>query len=85
MAERVASLATVAVGTVEPVGDDQAWHELLAALPPRQRAIVTLYYADDRAAAEIETLLGIAENTVKSALAKARELLRARLEDVNVG
>lgn len=56
------------------------WAELVAALPPRQRLIVTLYYGDDLPVAEIASLLDISANTVKSALSKARDTLRARLE-----
>jgi RNA polymerase sigma-70 factor (ECF subfamily) len=56
---------------------------LLNTLPPRQRVIVTLYYADDRSVADIAAALNISQNTVKSALAKARDSLRAGREDVD--
>lgn len=57
------------------------WAELVAELPPRQRSIVTLFYADDQPVEAIAELLEIAPGTVKAQLFKARESLRERLED----
>ena len=74
-------------GATQPATERQpepeSWIRLVAVLPPRQRAIVTLYYGEDMAVADIAELLDINVNTVKSALAKARETLRKRLEDGN--
>ena len=55
------------------VGPD--WSRLVAPLSPAQRAIVTLYYGEDRPVDEIAEILEIATGTVKSALAKARARL----------
>lgn len=63
----------------EPVGGDP-WTELVADLPPRQRAIVTLHYGEDLPVAEIAEVLDLSVNTVKSALSKARERLRSSLK-----
>lgn len=52
---------------------------LLAVLPPRQRAVVALYYLEDLSVAEIADALGIAAGTVKASLWKARRSLAARL------
>ncbi len=48
----------------------------LAALPPRQRAVVALHYLEDRDAGDIARLLGLARVTVRWHLAAARRRLR---------
>lgn len=63
--------------TGEPAVD--AWSDLVTGLPAGQRAIVTLYYADDQPVEVIAEILDIAPGTVKAQLFKAREALRARL------
>lgn len=55
------------------------WSRLIAPLSPAQRAIVTLYYGEDRSVEEIAEILEIAVGTVKSALAKARARLATEL------
>ncbi|MFP5489479.1 MAG: RNA polymerase sigma factor, partial [Acidimicrobiia bacterium] len=57
------------------------WSSLIASLSPAQRAIVTLYYGEDRPVEEIASILDIAVGTVKSALAKARTRLATELEE----
>jgi RNA polymerase sigma factor (sigma-70 family) len=52
----------------------------IAALPPRQRAAIVLFYWDDRAVSEIATILGSSESTVKQHLHRARRQLRAILQ-----
>jgi RNA polymerase sigma-70 factor (ECF subfamily) len=51
--------------------------QLMRALTPAQRAVVTLYYWDDTAVDEIARVLGMPENTVKTHLSRARAALRA--------
>lgn len=51
----------------------------LAALPPGYRAVLNLYAIEGYSHAEIAQLLGIAEGTSKSQLARARQLLAHRL------
>jgi RNA polymerase sigma-70 factor (ECF subfamily) len=53
--------------------------DLLAMLPPRQRAVVALYYLEDLPVAAIADSLGIATGTVKALLWKARATLANRL------
>ena len=55
------------------------WSQLVAPLPPAQRAIVTLYYGEDRSVEEIADILDIAVGTVKSGLAKARARLATEI------
>ncbi len=50
---------------------------LVAALPPAQRAAVTLYYLEDHAVERVAETLGMPENTVKTHLSRARAALRA--------
>jgi RNA polymerase sigma-70 factor, ECF subfamily len=53
--------------------------EAVESLPAHQRACVVLYYFEDLPLAEIADRLGVAEGTVKSRLARAREALHQRL------
>jgi RNA polymerase sigma-70 factor (ECF subfamily) len=53
--------------------------DLLATLPPRQRAVVALYYLEDLPVAAIAEALGIANGTVKALLWKARASLANKL------
>ena len=59
--------------------------DLVAGLPAGQRAIVTLYYADDQSVEAIADVLGIAAGTVKAQLFKAREALRTQLANLPQG
>jgi RNA polymerase sigma-70 factor (ECF subfamily) len=53
----------------------------IAALPRRQRQVITLHYLADLPVAEIAILLDIAAGSVKSALHDARLALRCLLEE----
>jgi RNA polymerase sigma factor (sigma-70 family) len=64
-------------GVASPAVD--RWHELVSPLPARQRAIVTLYYADDQSVEAIATTLGISVGSVKASLFKARRTVERRL------
>jgi RNA polymerase sigma factor (sigma-70 family) len=56
----------------------------LLTLPPRQRAVIALYYLDDLPVGEIATMLGCSDGTVKTHLARGRHALAARLgEEAN--
>lgn len=50
------------------------------ALPARYRTVIHLYYYEDYPVAQIGTLLGCGESTVKSRLHRARKLLRDKLK-----
>ncbi len=49
---------------------------LVAELPEAQRAVVTLFYLEDRSVVDVAHLLGLNENTVKTHLHRARTALR---------
>lgn len=55
------------------------WENLIAPLTAPQRAIATLYYAEDLPVRAIASSLGISPGTVKSTLSKARASLRRHL------
>jgi RNA polymerase sigma factor (sigma-70 family) len=68
-------------------GPETAWRELqevldreLQRLPPRYRAVLVLCYLEGQGHEEIARQLGCPLGTVRSRLARARDLLRRRLE-----
>lgn len=76
-------LRTTLLGWLEPTRQDRnADLDLAAAvrsLPPRQRAVVALYYYDDRPLTEIAKILGCSHSTAKVHLFKARQRLAVLL------
>jgi RNA polymerase sigma-70 factor (ECF subfamily) len=54
-------------------------------LPERQRLALTLYYYEERSVAEVATVLGIPEATVKTHLARGRAQLLDRLQAAGLG
>ncbi len=57
-----------------------AFWQAVRRLPSRPRLAVVLFYAGDRSVAEVASVLGVPEGTVKSDLARSRVVLRAELE-----
>ncbi|MEO7072312.1 MAG: sigma-70 family RNA polymerase sigma factor [Rhodanobacter sp.] len=55
-------------------------HAAMEALPPLQRALLTLYYLDETPIPQIALITGIASGTIKSHLFRARLRLRSVLE-----
>jgi RNA polymerase sigma-70 factor (sigma-E family) len=60
-------------------GADIAVGAALAALPPRQRALVVLRHMEDMSISEAADLLGVTEGTVKSQTARGLQKLRAAM------
>jgi RNA polymerase sigma-70 factor, ECF subfamily len=65
-------------GSITPM--DVALKESLARLPETQRAIITMFYFEDRSVAEVAAMIGLPEGTVKSHLHRARRALAEILE-----
>lgn len=61
----------------EPL-DGPVW-DAVRRLPAGQRSAIALYYLEDRPVAEIAQIMGVAENTAKAHLHKARGALAASL------
>ena len=57
---------------------------LLAALPPRQRAVLVLRYFESLSVAETAAALGCSEGTVKTQAARGLAVMRARLDTTDV-
>jgi len=62
-----------------PSADVLVFWELVRDLPSRPRMCVTLHFAGERTMAEIATILGVPEGTVRSDIARARVLITAAL------
>jgi RNA polymerase sigma factor (sigma-70 family) len=60
---------------------DPALRAAIASLPPRQRAVVALFYLEDRPMEEVADLLGCSTSTGFVHLHKARERLAALLSE----
>ena len=78
---------TLASGAPDPerlVLDDEFRRRVrgaVAALPPRYRAAVTLFYLEERDYTEVAGVLGIPIGTLKTHLHRARAMLRETLAD----
>ncbi len=59
-----------------------AVREKLAALPPKLKAVVYLYYYEEYSTEEIAAMLKLPRGTVKSRLYHARRLLKQELKEV---
>ncbi len=65
----------------ETTGDALLARQLLAELPPRQRAAVVLRFFEDLPYAEIATITGCTESTARSHVRRALQTLNHRLEE----
>jgi RNA polymerase sigma-70 factor (sigma-E family) len=62
-------------------GRSAALWELVATLPPRQRAVLVLRYYEELTEAETAAALGVSVGTVKSQASRALAALRTRVDD----
>jgi RNA polymerase sigma-70 factor (ECF subfamily) len=84
-ARRIREAPLEELGPSEPIAPEAGGREelnlrlarLLGSLSDVQRAVVMLYYYEDRSVDEVATALAIPEGTVKTHLHRARGLLRA--------
>jgi len=72
------------VDPIAGVADVVTVRRAIAALPPRQRAVLVLRYLEDRTEAETAADLGCSVGTVKSQTSKALAKLRLALTDEGV-
>ena len=81
--EAAAEAAALEAAGPEPVRGPEVADAALAreieALPEKQRAVVTLYYLEERPTEEVAAMLGMPVNTVKTHLHRARARLAERL------
>jgi RNA polymerase sigma-70 factor (ECF subfamily) len=63
-----------------PHADVVAFWNVVRTLPVRPRTVVALHFAGERTMAEIASILGVPEGTVRSDIARARVLIIAGLE-----
>ena len=59
--------------------DAERFERMIASLSEAQRAVVTLFYSEDRSVTEVAQALEMPEGTVKTHLSRARASLRRRL------
>lgn len=57
--------------------------KIIQELPDRYRLVFTMYVMDDYSHKEIADMLGISDGTSKSNLARARKILKTKIEDYN--
>jgi DNA-directed RNA polymerase specialized sigma24 family protein len=72
----------VAAARGAPLGADGDQWERVRALPPRQRAVLTLRYGADLTHAEIARALGCSEQAARRAASDGLKTLREELSDV---
>ncbi|HKQ19373.1 MAG TPA: RNA polymerase sigma factor, partial [Candidatus Eisenbacteria bacterium] len=58
--------------------DPERFERMIASLSEAQRAVVTLFYSEDRSVTEVAQALEMPEGTVKTHLSRARAALRRR-------
>jgi RNA polymerase sigma-70 factor, ECF subfamily len=75
-----ASISKVEEAVVQKDEDDQLIHSIMM-LPMKYREVIYLFYYEELPIKEIADLTGTGENTVKTRLRRAKELLKVKLEE----
>ena len=78
-ASYIAKLRRTEATVAGPSPDALAFWETVRQLPERHRTVMVLHYAGDRSVAEVASILGIPEGTVRSDLTRARAALAVQL------
>lgn len=81
---RVAALPTAARDDGDEVSQRLDVERALAALTPKQRAVLVLRFIEDRSERETAELLGVTVGTVKSQTHVALARIRAEMPDIDV-
>ncbi|WP_430787004.1 sigma-70 family RNA polymerase sigma factor [Virgibacillus flavescens] len=71
--------------TVIQNDEDQMLASVVMNLPIKYREVIYLYYFEELAIKEIAVVIEMKENTVKTRLKRAKELLKERLEEISNG
>jgi len=77
----IADLATSATGRMRRRQEQSQVLEAMSRLPLDFQITLELHYWEQMSGAEIASVLGISENTVRSRLSRAKEMLRGELEN----
>ena len=73
--ERAGTVTTTASDLPDVADRNDALWEGVRSLPPRQRAVVALYYLDDMSVSDVADIVGCSESTVSVHLHRARHRL----------
>ncbi|CAH2716028.1 ECF RNA polymerase sigma factor SigW [Neobacillus rhizosphaerae] len=65
--------------------EEQTIANAVLKLPMKYREVIYLFYFEDMSLKEIESVLDVNQNTVKSRLKRAKSLLKEELEDLDGG
>ena len=83
----IAALARLPVAThkveLPPLKDEAVWRHVKR-LPPRQRVALVLWAVEGHTLADIGEVIGCSEETARTHLRRARERLRARIEEETI-
>lgn len=82
---RLGGLTTARTAEVDLSDDVEEFWRLVRSLPHRQAQAVALHYGEDRSVADVASLMGCAEGTVKALLHKARHGLAELLSQPQPG
>jgi RNA polymerase sigma-70 factor (ECF subfamily) len=83
--EPVRAEAEAVAQETQPIDAEHLLRQLVAALPEVSRRVLTLYYFEEKALAEVADMLGQPQGTVKTHLFRARAALLQQLQAAGLG